>query len=183
MKTVARKLRLAMMPALALALSACWETDKPLILPGLDSAEPLASGTYDYNTDGETLKVMLIRFPGGGYVYAQHPGENDNPDDVIALPVLAHQVSDDWFVLQAGGEDGGVLYGLARMKRSKLTVYDPLCDERVDSLAGVATDKGDCSFADLASLTAAARAMAESIDSGGEADLLGTLDLDSREDF
>lgn len=168
MQTIAKTFRPAALPALTLALGACWQSDKPLILAS-DSVQPVMTGKYEYHEDdGKVVSAELALFPGGGYVATI----NDNPDAVLALPVNA-----EWYVVQAGDAEHRSLYGLAHMTQSRVDFFDPPCGDEMESIRGVKVSSGDCEFDNVDALLTAAR---QQVERGKTGEAGSWLDLESR---
>jgi len=141
------------------SLSACWQSEKSLILPQ-DSVNPLPMGIYEYYSGESTEdpdEVKLIPFPGGGYIYIDEDSE--------AMPLLVHRIDGDWHILQFGNDTGN-LYGIAHKVGDKILVYDPDCEDDLEGILGLTISGSNCNFSSLEALVEATKAAAPHIAAG-----------------
>lgn len=170
--SLTRRIRFGALLPISLTLSACWEASTPL-LEVSQSVAPLSSGEYLYYSDmeGDDADIVtLLKIPGGGYIY-------HNQDDDNALPLLAHEFDEGWYLLQVGPIEGTLL-AIARNTPARTEVFDPECDEEIGALLGVERRKSrysgyDCQFETLDAAVAAGRLIRARVESGTDVELNG----------
>ena len=162
-------MRAALGTILIAALGACWGSEKSLFLPQ-DSVTPLPGGTYDYHLayENEVLKVSLIPFPGGGYIYTTETEDDD--EEETPYPLLVYRVDENWHILQLGG-DFGTMIGLAHTVDERIDVYDPECEPEIEAIEGASFNENskygnECMFDNLGALLAATRLVIDRIEAG-----------------
>ena len=165
-------LRSALIASLAMACTACWSSEYPL-LTSAQSTNPIPDGvyiTYDADTN-EAERVQLMTIPGGGYVYTNEEEGN------FGLPLLVHEFSEDWYLLQLGPPEG-MLLAVAHRKPERTDIYDPDCTEAMASISGVTRTKAsytgfDCTFANLDAAVSAGLILKAQVEAGEDPGLSG----------
>lgn len=162
--------------ALAALLSACWQSDYPLI-PDTEVDSPKIAGKYTNQTtdsDGKTSTepVSLTREPSGDFMYeAGSPGGS-----LTRRKLRLDKVQGDWYLVQsqsetAGGDWEKPYYRILKVSKNVLEEYDPAC-EVSDTLAGhVSVSGNDCTFLTYEGLKATAQKRVTS-KLGGDQDAL-----------
>lgn len=158
---------LALLP-LAASVSACWQSDYPLISDAdADSADIVGSFHYS-DSNGTGHPVTVTRESGGYYHYVSTDSDGQPMDYRLRLDHL----SDNWYVLQAqaitGGSVGEPNYEILRVLPGAVEEYSADCFDEEAQIQGVSIEDGDCTFETYAALRSVAGAHVDAFVDGDE---------------
>ena len=154
-------------------LSACWQSDVPLI-PDNEVDSPKIAGKYtSESTDAAgkvtVTKIALKKAEKGAFLY--ETGSN-TPTPTRRMMRLDH-LQGDWYLVQSqtmqvGGGQEKPYYRLAKVGRKEIEEYNPSCDLDDARYRHVSVDSGTCTFLSYQGLKELALQRLEEFRSGDE---------------
>ena len=147
------------LPALALALSGCWQSADPLMPAATLDSAPLVGSWSSQGKPADSAHRYRVVAEGKLFQLEKlMTGEADptwRPADRLALDALGP----DDFIAQATNPDGEHFYVLLRLSNDSdtLTVLTPACTAEVEAAFAAGKDGNVCKFTSYAKVRAAAQ--------------------------
>lgn len=138
--------RIFLLLPLAASLSACWQSNSPLISDAdADSADIVGSFRYS-DSNGAGHPVTVTKESGGYYRYVSTDSDGQPMDYRLRLDRL----SDNWYIMQAQAITDGTIgdpnYEILRVLPGAVEEYTADCLEDEAQIQGVTIEDGDCTF-------------------------------------
>ena len=162
--------------ALVALLSACWQSEVPLI-PDNEVDSPKIAGKYtSESTDAEgkvtITRLTLKKAEKGAFLYESGAGTPTETHRLMRLD----QLQGDWYLvqsqtLQVGGGQEMPYYRIAKVGRKDIEDYNPSCDLNDQRFGHVSVTSGTCTFLTYEGLKELALKRLEEFHSGDAAAL------------
>jgi hypothetical protein len=162
---------LTLLPLSAL-LSACWQSDSPLISDAEADGADIA-GSFSYSdSNGAGHPVTVTKERGGYYRYVS----TDSDGQPMNYRLRLDRLSSDWYIVQAQSIDAGGSvatpnYEILRVLPGAVEEYTAECREDEIQIGGVSIEDGDCTFDTYAALQAIAASHVEEFVGGDDSSL------------